>query len=334
MKIGYFADGPWAHLALERILADPRFEIVFIVPRFDTRDPVLVGHAGRLGIDILLLEDVNDATSVERLRNFGAELFVSMSYNQIFGEAVIALAARGVINCHAGALPFYRGRNILNWALINDARSFGVTVHYVNSGIDTGDIILQRLLPISDHDDYATLLSRAIAACAEALLESLDQIARNAVVRTRQSSIHPIGSYFGRRRPGDEWIDWTWSSRRIFNFVRALVPPGPAARTLRSSEVIEVLAAKEIAHAVDYIATPGEVVGQTAQGTVVKTGDSTLVLTMVRSASSKPLRIGVRLGLDPLTTLTALEHRVHELEQAVSELQNGSAAAIPLQSPR
>lgn len=334
MKIGYFADGPWAHLALERILADRRFAIAFIVPRFDTRDPVLAGHASRLGIDFLLLEDINDATSIERLCGFGAELFVSMSYNQIFSEAVIASAPRGVINCHAGALPFYRGRNILNWALINDAKSFGVTVHYVNAGIDTGDIILQRLLPISDHDDYATLLSRAIAACAETLVESLDQIARDTTVRTRQSSIHPIGTYFGRRRPGDEWIDWTWSSRRIFNFVRALAPPGPAARTLRSSEVIEILAAAQIEHAVDYIATPGEVVGQTGQGAVIKTGDSTLLLTRVRSASSKPLRIGARLGLDPLATLAALEQRVRELEQAVAELHDRSPAGISEPAPR
>ena len=54
------------------------------------------------------------------------------------------------INCHAGKLPFYRGRNILNWVLINDEREFGITVHYVDEGIDTGDIILQRVFPITD----------------------------------------------------------------------------------------------------------------------------------------------------------------------------------------
>ena len=328
MKIGYFGDGPWAHLALERIVADPRFAVAFIVPRFDTRDPVLARQAGELGVDFVLLEDVNAPESVERLRGYGADLFVSMSYNQIFRRPVIAAAPRGVINCHAGALPFYRGRNILNWALINDAKSFGVTVHDVNEGIDTGDILVQRQLPISDADDYGSLLSRAVVACAEALVEALDRIARGDVVRTPQSSIHPVGTYFGRRLPGDEWIDWSWSSRRIFNFVRALAAPGPGARSLHGEETIEVFAAAEIERAVDYLATPGEVVGRTAHGAVVKTGDSTLLLTDVRSPSGKPLRIGTRLGVPLPASLAALERRLGELERAIDHLQrerSGSA---------
>lgn len=320
MKIGYFADGPWSHLALERILADDRFEVAFIVPRYDTRDPVLAGFAERLGVDFVLLENVNSPDSIARLRQYGAELFVSMSYNQIFRQQAIDLPRHGVINCHAGALPFYRGRNILNWALINDAESFGVTVHYVNAGIDTGDIILQRHFAVTDGDDYASLLSRAISSCADLLVDSLDRVARGAVERTRQATIHPLGTYFGRRLPGDEWIDWNWPSRRIFNFVRAIAPPGPGARTFRASEVVEVLAAEEIAHAVTYIATPGEIVGRTERGAVVKTGDSTLLLTRLKLPGAEPLRIGTRLGLDPMATLVSMQHRIDELERAVRDL--------------
>ena len=56
--------------------------------------------------------------------------------------------------------PFYRGRNILNWALINDEKEFGITVHYVDDGVDTGDILLQGIYLISDFDDYGSLWSR------------------------------------------------------------------------------------------------------------------------------------------------------------------------------
>lgn len=66
-----------------------------------------------------------------------------------------------MINCHAGKSPLYRGRNILNRALINDEKEFGITVHYVDEGIDTGDIILQRVYEITDEENYATLLDRA-----------------------------------------------------------------------------------------------------------------------------------------------------------------------------
>jgi methionyl-tRNA formyltransferase len=65
-----------------------------------------------------------------------------MSFNQIFKSEIINLPRLKTINCHAGKLPFYRSRNILNWVLINDEKEFGITVHYVDEGIDTGDIIL------------------------------------------------------------------------------------------------------------------------------------------------------------------------------------------------
>ena len=54
----------------------------------------------------------------------------------------------------------YRGRNILNWALINDEKEFGITVHFVDEGIDTGDIITQETFPISDEDNYGSLLKK------------------------------------------------------------------------------------------------------------------------------------------------------------------------------
>ena len=73
-----------------------------------------------------------------------------MSFNQIFRKDIINLTPIGIINCHAGKLPFYRGRNILNWVLINDEKEFGITVHFVDEGIDTGDIILQKTFPITD----------------------------------------------------------------------------------------------------------------------------------------------------------------------------------------
>src|SRR4030066_979230 len=100
--------------------------------------------ATQLDIYFLPIQKCNSPENLDVLARYKADIFVSMSFNQILKKRIIDMAPRGFINCHAGALPYYRGRNILNWALINDAREFGVTVHYVNEGIDTGDIIAQR----------------------------------------------------------------------------------------------------------------------------------------------------------------------------------------------
>ena len=324
MKIGYFADGPWSHRALEKIAKDDRFQVVFIVPRYETQDPKLKDWAERLDIDYLLFKNVNQMNSIEKLMSYGADLFVSMSFDQILKKDILEATPLGFINCHAGALPHYRGRNILNWVLINDEKEFGVTVHYIDEGIDTGDIILQKMEQITDQDDYSTLLNRATIVCANLLFESLIKICNGTTCREPQSTIHPVGLYCSRRKIGDEWIDWNWSSRRIFNFVRAITEPGPCARTMLDGYEVVVKKASLIDCAVNYIGTPGEIVGTQGNNVIVKTGDSTLLL---KSLSPPPtiekFRIGYRFGPNLLDVIQELKQRVNELEKHLAEIDEG-----------
>jgi len=327
MKIGYFADGPWSHLALEKLTQNNRFEIAFIVPRFDTQDPVLKTWADELGVDYLLLENVNSDESLACLNQYGADLFISMSFNQILRSEILSLPPMGFINCHAGELPFYRGRNILNWALINDAKQFGVTVHYVDEGIDTGDIIEQAIEPITDEDTYATLLDRAIVLCADVLYTAVCKLFEGSAERTTQSEIHPVGFYCGRRGVGDEWIDWNWSSRRIFNFIRSIAILGPNAYTNHGDIVVTIRKASEIANAPNYIGTPGEVVGVIDGKMIVKTGDATICIEdyMFTPPRGKPEyqapkpRIGMRFGHNIHVLINSLTERVALLEQQLRQ---------------
>src|SRR5690606_11568598 len=112
------------------------------------------------------------------------------------------------INCHAGKLPYYRGRNILNWVLINDENEFGITVHYIDDGIDTGDLILQETFPITDNDNYKTLLEVAYVECGNLLYKAINKIQEGNVKPVSQSTIHSVGFYCGIRRQGDEIINW------------------------------------------------------------------------------------------------------------------------------
>lgn len=314
MRIGYFGDGPWAHEALDRILAAGEVDVAVIVPRFERQDPVLQKRAIEHGIDFLPMQNVNDPASLARLAAYEVDVLVSMSFDQIMRSEILNLCPMGVINCHAGTLPFYRGRNVLNWALINDEPEFGVTVHHMDEGIDTGDIILQRTSSITDTDTYATLLDRAVMLCAETLSEAIHHLAHGTASRTKQTSLHPVGFYTGRRIDGDEWIDWTWSSRRIFNFVRALTAPGPCAHTAADGREISIRSARLIRDAPEYVATPGEVVGRDNSGLVVKTGDSTVFVSGFESSERFRPRIGTRF-------LSAAEHRLRRLESQIGELR-------------
>lgn len=279
LRIGYFADGPWGQRAFDRIIADASLEIAFVTVRYETRDPELMRRAEENHIPLELSKNVNSAEFLDKMKTYDVDLFVSMSFNQILKPEFINLPKYKTINCHAGKLPFYRGRNILNWALINDEKEFGITVHYVDEGIDTGDIILQEVYPITDEDDYGTLLVRAYTECADVLYRAIKMIQADEVKRIRQSDIDPVGMYCGMRESGDEIIDWKQSSREIFNFIRALSVPGPQAASWINGKKISINKARMVPGAHSYKNTVGQVIGKTENGFLVKTGDTVLEIT-------------------------------------------------------
>lgn len=293
MKIGYFGDGPWAHEAFQKLVADQSLQIMFVTVRFDNRDPILVNLAEKYGIPVELSPNINSDEFLERVEKYKVDLFVSMSFNQIFRKRTIDYPPLKTINCHAGKLPYYRGRNILNWALINDEKEFGITVHYMDTGIDTGDIILQKTYPITDEDDYSTLLNTAYMGCADILYDAIKQIQSGTAGRILQDTIDPIGMYCGMRGPGDEVINWNSTSRELFNFVRAICRPGPMATGELNGREIKINKVREIEGAREYIGKPGQILRKTKDGFYVKTKDS--FIEVLEYEYDDKIRVGDRI---------------------------------------
>tara|TARA_B100000686_G_scaffold234524_1_gene242268 strand:- start:4575 stop:5468 length:894 start_codon:yes stop_codon:yes gene_type:complete len=293
IKIGYFADGPWSHQALKKILADLNLKIKFICGRHDKSDPILKELAESHNIVFFTHPKVNSDEFLNKIKNYDCNLYVSMSFNQIFRRRIIEIPDLGFINCHAGKLPFYRGRNVLNWALINDEKEFGITVHFIDETIDTGDIIEQKMFPITDEDNYQSLLNTAYKGCAELLYESIKKIENNKVTRKNQTEIHPLGFYCSARVEGDEKINWNQSSREIFNFIRAICRPGPEARTFFQGNEIKINKARLVPEAPIFKGIPGAILGVNLDGFTVKTQDS--YLNVVDWSGVDQVKVGYRL---------------------------------------
>lgn len=293
MHIGYFADGPWSHEAFKLLHNDESITISFICVRYDTQDLTLKRYCNEFDILYLKHKNINSDDFIAAVKKFDCDLFVSMSFNQIFKREIINLPTMKTINCHAGKLPLYRGRNILNWVLINDAKDFGITVHYIDEGIDTGDIVLQRSYPITDTDDYSTLLKRAYNDCAVILYDAIKMMQTGKFSCTKQEDVHPVGFYCTQRKEGDEQLNWNQSSRDIFNFVRALCKPGPMARAKLNNKDIKINRIELIDNAPVYKCIVGAVVGIDRKGFVVKTADSSVLVTEYEYDAK--IRIGDRL---------------------------------------
>ncbi len=316
MKILYFGDASWGAAALRQLVAAGR-EIAGVVLRVKPTDDELSQAAAELGLPVYQPPRCNAPDFLDLVRSLQPDLNLSVSYDQILRQPILDTAPRGFVNFHAGKLPWYRGRSVLNWTLINGEQEIGLTSHFVDQGIDTGDIILQRTLPVYWEDDYRSLLDRVVPQFPRLVVDTVELLACGNYERRKQS--HLPGSYFPQRGPGDEWIDWNTPSRKIYNKIRGISAPGPGARSFLGEREIILWRASYDPDWPQYEATAGVVVGiEPDQGVRIKTADSTLVLQKVEYVDEpgqqrKPeFRIGTRFGVN-------LAQRVRELEEKVVE---------------
>ncbi len=294
MRIVLFGDGAWAAETLRTLRVDGH-HIAAVVGRRKPTDGALESEARRWGLEYASPDRVNAYPFVELVRRWVPELNLSFSYDQIIRHPLLGAAPLGFLNCHAGMLPRYRGRNVVNWALANGEREIGLTIHYLDEGIDTGDLLVQEALSIAWEDDYGSLLRKIRKAFPGLVRRALTAIDHATAVRRPQPH---EGEYWRRRGPGDEDIDWTRPSVEVYNLIRAVSRPGPGARTWdgRGRERIVWRAAYELGWP-RVRARPGVVLPGEGGSIRVATADSTILLQEVRDPEGRPvpMRAGERL---------------------------------------
>jgi methionyl-tRNA formyltransferase len=152
---------------------------------------------------------------------------------------LLELPRLGALNVHPSLLPKYRGATPIQTAIKNGERETGVSIMLMDSGLDTGDLVLQRAVAIEPNETYGELHDRLAAAGAALLAEALDLAARGELTAQPQvgdvSLTHPTSKE-------DLRIDWSWPPERIVNTVRAFSPQ-PAARALLDGELVKILRA-------------------------------------------------------------------------------------------
>ena len=209
---------------------------------------------------------------LDDVRALQPDLLLVWSYSMILPQALLDLPRLGAINVHGGLLPEYRGGHVMQWALINGERETGVTLHYMDAGIDTGPIIAQQRFPIAATDDAAAVQNHLMAAGQTLLRASWPDIATGAAPRVAQDEAR--ARYYPMRTAEDGRIDWTRSNLAVYNLVRALVSPWPGAFTMVGGSTL-VLRRVALADSMSR-AAPGTVLRCDESGVRVATGDGDL----------------------------------------------------------
>ena len=182
-----------------------------------------------LSQDLTILQPTNlkDADFIKTLANLKANLHIVVAFRML-PKMVWNMPMYGTFNLHASLLPEYRGAAPINWAIMNGEHTTGVTTFFIDDKIDTGEIILQKELPIGATEIVGELHNRLMHLGAELVLETVQHIANDTVTTYKQPALEDKTAY--KLFPENCKIDWNASLREIYNKVRGL-NPYPAAWT-------------------------------------------------------------------------------------------------------
>ena len=176
-----FGFGAAAHLAVRILAAKLRRRSIAAVCR-------------RHGVPCRDVSDVNAPEFLAELRALGADVLISVSCPQIFKQPLIELPPRGILNIHGAILPQYRGVLPSFWMLANGEKKAGVSIYYVDSRIDAGELCGQRIYDIPPDQTLDGFLRQSKAIAADLLIEVLDAIENGQV--TRRALNLAEGSYY------------------------------------------------------------------------------------------------------------------------------------------
>jgi len=201
-------------------------------PATDDR-PDFVVWAGQHGVPAYEPASPNDPAFVEAMRKLNPDLVIAAGYILILKEEILTVPHLLAANFHASLLPDYRGKHPVFWALRNGEKWAGLTVHAMDPGIDTGDILYQVKVRTHLNDTVAALYDR-IMDRSETLVGRLiaDASAGNIVRRPQPQG---EGAYFSSTTEDDFRIDWNWPAGKIRRYIT--VTPGKCFADIRGQQV-------------------------------------------------------------------------------------------------
>ena len=213
------------------------------------------------------------------------DLLVCFGVMGILGSRVLQIPKYGAINLHAGLLPLQRGMRGDYAAFVNDKR-YGVSVHFMDDGIDSGDVFHVRSWPVEPEDRVLDHHRRVWLEGPEALMEAIDLVASNRVMRIAQDRF----AYYPRQPRWDEYMRWEDSSQRIYDSIRVRTPETPSF-SFHRGKIIFILEASLVDSVRSYAAPVGQVIGKVpGKGSLVKTGDTAILITRASTCTLDPTR--------------------------------------------
>ena len=227
---------------LEKLLAEGfAVEVVVSQPDepsgrgYEVKPPPVKQLAERAGIPVFQPAKLKAPATQEFLSRYHPDAIVVVAYGRIIPPWMIELPRLGCINLHASLLPKYRGAAPIQWAIVRGETVTGVTTMKIDPGMDTGDILLVREIPIGEDDTTETLSASLSRIGADLMIETLRGLERGEITPRPQD--HSQATMAPMLKKEDGRIDWNLPAREISWRVRGLRPWPGAYSTFRGKNL-------------------------------------------------------------------------------------------------
>ena len=243
-RIAFFGTPAFAVPILQGLLQGPD-EVVAVVTQPDrergrgrrvTASPVKE-LASRHHRKVLQPEKARDERFQEELRALELDSLAVAAYGQLLPRSILLLAKHGAVNVHASLLPKFRGAAPIPWVIFRGEKTTGVTTMMMDEGMDTGDILLQREIPVDPQETAETLHDKLAILGVTLLLETLAGLKEGRLHSTSQD--HAKATYAPLLKKEDGRIDWGKTAEEIGRQVRAFCP-WPGAFTELGGESLKI----------------------------------------------------------------------------------------------
>ncbi len=234
-------------------------------------------------IEVIQPKRMKDEEVIDKIKEINPDLIVVVAYGKILPKEIIDIPKYGIINVHSSLLPKYRGASPIHSAILNGDKESGVSIMYIEEGLDSGDVILKETCEITEDDTLGTLHDRLKELGAIGLEKALKLIEVGEVKAEKQDDskatfVKPITKEQAK-------IDWNNTKEVIFNQIRGLNPFPGAYTHNEKNENIKIYKSEKLEK--EYDGENGTVVEMTKKGPVVKVANGALRLLEIKFEGKK-----------------------------------------------
>lgn len=288
MKIVFMGTPDFAVNVLQGLI-DNNYDVVGVVSQPDKEvgrkrilTPTPVKEVA-LKYNIPVFQPVKIRKEFDDILALEPDMIVTCAYGQIIPKEILDYPRLGCINVHGSLLPKLRGGAPIHHAIMDGLDETGITIMYMDVSMDSGDIISQRSIPITDSDNVGILWDKLSLLGRDLLLDTLPSIIDGTNDRIKQDESLVTFGYNVKRE--EEHVDFNNTSRKVFNHIRGL-NPWPSAYAVLDDQEMKIYDS-EILDKDFSTKTCGEIVDVNKEGIVVKTVDGSIVLKTIKPFGKK-----------------------------------------------